>query len=68
MRKIVFLSLMCIFALFSCTPNRWYLVNSDGVLTYNRHTGQLEVLWEHHEKPNPVATGSDSLKVDSLKN
>ena len=67
MRKIVFLSLMCIFAMCACSPNRWYLVNSDGVLTYNRHTGQLEVLWEHHEKPNSAVAESDSLKVDSLK-
>lgn len=31
----------------SCTP-QWLLVNSSGIATYNRNTGQVEVLWENH--------------------
>lgn len=30
----------------SCTP-QWLLVNSSGIATYNRNTGQVEVLWEN---------------------
>lgn len=36
--------------LSACSPVRWLVVNSDGILTYNRHTGQLELLWEHHSE------------------
>lgn len=32
--------------LSSCTPNRFFLINSEGILTYNRHTGQLEFMWQ----------------------
>ena len=31
----------------SCTP-QWLLVNTSGIATYNRSTGQVEVLWENH--------------------
>lgn len=31
----------------SCTPRGWFLVNSNGIATYNRTTGQFEVLWEN---------------------
>lgn len=30
----------------SCTP-QWLLVNSSGIATYNRNTGQVELLWEN---------------------
>lgn len=30
----------------SCTP-KWLLINSSGIATYNRNTGQVEVLWEN---------------------
>lgn len=30
----------------ACSPVRWLIVNSNGIATYNRRTGQLEVLWE----------------------
>lgn len=68
MKKIACLSLFGFLLLCGCAPNRWFLINSDGVLTYNRHTGQLEVMWDHSEKPNPAVVRSDSLKVDTLKN
>lgn len=44
----------------SCSNPRWFLVNSSGIMTYNRHTGVLEVLWEWNEKPSPAA--ADSLQ------
>lgn len=46
--KRVFLSFVIIgfLGLSSCTPNRFFLINSEGILTYNRHTGQLEFMWQ----------------------
>lgn len=49
MKKVVFgLFLACSFMAMSCSPNKFYLVNSEGIFTYNRHTGQLEFMWESH--------------------
>lgn len=52
MKKLVllFITLVLLVSpmlLSSCAPARWYLVNSEGILTYNRHTGQLELMWSH---------------------
>ena len=30
----------------SCTPSRFFIINSEGILTYNRNTGQLEFMWQ----------------------
>ena len=47
MKKLTFgFILMCSFMMPSCSPNRFYLVNSEGIFTYNRRTGQLEFMWE----------------------
>lgn len=32
--------------LSSCAPNKFFLINSEGILEYNRHTGQLEFMWQ----------------------
>jgi len=49
MKKIIFgLCLACSFMAMGCSPNKFYLVNSEGIFSYNRHTGQLEFMWESH--------------------
>lgn len=48
----------------SCVPNRFYLINSEGLLTYNRHTGQLEFLWNTKAKGGQA--DSSSVKNDSI--
>ena len=64
MKRIV-LGLILGFAILcqSCTPSRFYLINSEGILTYNRHTGQLEFMWQSK------SAGGDTMSVvkcDSL--
>lgn len=47
--------------------NRWpqiFIGDSSGILTYNRHTGQLEVLWEKHAKV--VDQNASSANADSI--
>lgn len=47
--------------------SRWPQIiigDSSGILTYNRHTGQLEVLWEKHAKV--VNQEADSINADSI--
>lgn len=67
-RMIVVVIAVAISPMFfqSCAPARWYLVNSEGILTYNRHTGQLEIMWSHHSQGANADT--TRLPVDSLVN
>ena len=58
---IVFVLMAVAIMLSSCTGLRYVFCTSDGILTYNRHTGQLEILWEH--KSMPIIQKNDSLRV-----
>lgn len=49
----------------SCTPARMFALNTNGIATYNRHTGQFEVLWEWAENPEKVV--HDTIFVDSCR-
>lgn len=52
MRKFAFiLILVCGAMIQSCAPIRWYLVNSEGIFTYNKHTGQVELMWNTTTAP-----------------
>lgn len=35
-----------VLAMSSCAPTRYFFMNSEGIFSYNRHTGQLEIVWE----------------------
>lgn len=64
MRKIVVsFIILGLLGFSSCTPNRFFLINSEGILTYNRHTGQLEFMWQTKSaKGDSVSV----VKCDSL--
>ena len=47
----------------SCTPTRFFLINSEGILTYNRLTGQLEFMWQTKSAKGDTI---DVVKCDSL--
>lgn len=68
MKKISFIiisvALMGCF-LASCSPSRLFMISGSGIATYNRHTGQFEILWEHKEEPAKVS--HDTVYVDSCK-
>lgn len=38
---IAFVSLVA-----SCTPSKYFFLNSEGIVSYNRNTGQFEMLWD----------------------
>lgn len=38
------------FSLSGCAGSKWVWCTSNGIFTYNRHTGQLELLWENAGK------------------
>lgn len=49
----------------SCTGSKLALFSSEGIFTYNRHTGQIELLWDNHAAA-PVIR-HDTIFVDSCK-
>lgn len=63
-KMIVFVLMAVAIMLSSCTGWRYVFCTSDGILTYNRHTGQLEILWEHQSVP--VNQQTDSQKVPTI--
>ena len=67
MKKVILLSVLIIVLVSGCSPTRLYLVDHNGVLTYNRNSGQLEIIWEWRERPNGVGRDSvTSVKKDSI--
>ena len=67
MRTLVHLILVLIAAdfLMACNPSKLFLMQGTGIATYNRHTGQFEVLWEYTER-EPMRI-HDTIYVDSCK-
>lgn len=64
MKKIV-LVIIGIMLVSSCSTPQWWVLNTSGIATYNRHTGQFEILWENStQMPVPV---HDTIYVDSCK-
>lgn len=62
-KKLSVLSIIILgFSIQGCAP-KWLLVNSSGLATYNRHTGQIELLWEN--KSAIVHEVHDTVYVDS---
>lgn len=58
--KLILVSLL----VMGCAPRDWFLINSSGILTYNRHTGQFEMLWE--SKSPAVVIHRDTLVSDTI--
>lgn len=63
-KMIVFVLMAVAIMQSSCTGWRYVFCTSNGILTYNRHTGQLEILWEH--KSSPMFHLTDSLREPTI--
>ena len=50
--------------LSSCTPHKWFIVNSEGILSYDRNKGNFELLWQN--KSAGYSPDSGSVKIDSI--
>lgn len=67
MKKAILLSVLISVLVSGCSPTRLFLIDHNGVLTYNRNSGQLEIIWEWRERPNGVGRDSvTSVKNDSI--
>lgn len=61
MKKIVIvLVLGMLLGLQSCAP-KWLVFNSNGIASYNRHTGQFEILWENNS--SQVVEKHDTITI-----
>lgn len=45
---VIFCLISTLFLFPSCSPGKFYLWTSNGIMNYNRHTGQFELLWENN--------------------
>ena len=59
MKRLIFGLCLCGgLILSSCAPNKFFLINSEGILEYNRHTGQLEFMWQTKSASMDSTTGN----------
>lgn len=65
MKKVCFAFILISFLLSSCSPSKFFLVDSYGILTYDRMTGKWEVMWEFKTK-QPVSNDQSVIVTDSL--
>lgn len=54
------------FLLQSCTTPNLVWCTSSGIVTYNRHTGQFEMLWENEQKRAVEVHDTIYVLTDSL--
>ena len=71
--KRILLSFLTIFALVSgsfflmaCQSPNFLWCTSSGIVTYNRHTGQFEMLWESDRKQVNIVHDTIYIQVDSV--
>lgn len=50
---VIFALVLGGFSVTSCSSQKLFWSNNNLILTYNRHSGQLEVMWEHNVKQYP---------------
>ena len=55
------------FSLFGCTTPNFLWCTSSGIVTYNRHTGQFEMLWENQVKEPVVVHDTVYVCPDSIR-
>lgn len=53
MKKLVFCFVFAL-SLGACAPSRYWVFNSEGIATYDRHSGRFEILWQNNTAPVTV--------------
>lgn len=63
-KRLVIVAIVVAAILTSCTPHKWFIVNSEGILSYDRNKGTFELIWQN--KTAGYSPDSGSVKVDSI--
>lgn len=61
---LIVVAMVIVTAISSCYPHKWFIVNSEGILTYDRNKGTFELLWQTKSAGNSADSGT--VKVDSI--
>lgn len=69
MKRLVIVALAAVgffipLAFESCTPHKWFIVNSEGILSYDRNKGTFELLWQNKAAGHSADSGT--VVVDSI--
>lgn len=51
----------------SCQSPNFLWCTSSGIVTYNRHTGQFEMLWENTGQRSEIVHDTVYIRLDSIK-
>lgn len=65
---VIFALVLCEFCFTSCSSQKLFWSNNNLILTYNRHSGQLEVMWEHNLKQYPNIPDSTVERSNNVNN
>lgn len=63
-KRSVIVAIVVAVLVCSCTPHKWFIVNSEGILSYDRNKGTFELLWTN--KTAGYSPDSGAVKVDSI--
>lgn len=61
---LIVVAMVIVTAISSCYPHKWFIVNSEGILTYDRNKGTFELLWQN--KATAHSADSGTVLVDSI--
>ena len=62
--RFVLVAMVIVTAISSCYPHKWFIVNSEGILSYDRNKGTLELLWQTKSAGHSADSGT--VVVDSI--
>lgn len=65
---VVFALVLCGFCVTSCSSQNLLWSNNNLILTYNRYSGQLEVMWERNVKQQQLNPDSTIIKSNNVNN
>lgn len=63
---VIFCLISASFLFPSCSPGKLFLWTSNGIMTYNRHSGQFELLWDNNINSTKVIRDTVYVIRDSF--
>jgi len=61
---LIVVAIVIVTAISSCYPHKWFIVNSEGILSYDRNKGTFELLWQNKTAAHSADSGT--VIVDSI--
>lgn len=63
--SVFFAVILGCFCVTSCQSPNLVWCTSNGILTFNRHTGQFELMWENQSQPVIIRQDTIYIKADT---